>query len=108
MAMVCPQCKSSHEQRLQCPQCAVRLVFQDTGSGSGSLGSSIAWQQTAWGRILIGLLLAQGIYHGLRHLCVAGLLATQGSEPAGLWNSLPGFLLLESLQVVALLIGGLL
>src|SRR6266700_1854984 len=106
MAMVCPQCNGSHEQRLQCPSCDVRLVFKESGAEQGFRGTGGAWQQTALGRILIGLMLAQGIYHGLRHLCVAGLLATQGSEPLEVWNSLPGFLLLVSLQLVALVIGG--
>ncbi len=108
MAMVCPQCNASHEQRLQCPRCDARLVFKETGAESSSRARPGSWQQTAWGRILIGLMLAQGIYHGLRHLCVAGLLASEGSQPIDVWNSLSGFVLLQTLQIIALLIGGVL
>jgi hypothetical protein len=82
-------------------------VFRETGADLGLRGGN-SWQQTALGRIVIGLMLAQGMYHGLRHLCVAGLLASQGSEPTDLWNSLPGFGLLLSLQIIALLVGGML
>ena len=28
MAMVCPQCNGSFEQRLNCPGCNVRLLYQ--------------------------------------------------------------------------------
>ena len=33
------------------------------------------WQETPWGRIGVGLLLAQGVYYGLWNLGNAGLLA---------------------------------
>lgn len=105
MAMVCPQCHSAFDQRLHCPQCDVRLVYQDQGrSGRRSFG---AWQQTAWGRIIIGLLLAQGLYYGLRHLCVAGLLATNFADAEALGASVTGLLLLQGLQIVSLFIGGI-
>src|SRR5207302_5630448 len=63
-------------------------------------------QHTPWGRILIGLLLAQGLYYGLRHLCVAGLLATGLIDGETLWASIEGQLLIQSLQVVSLFFGG--
>src|SRR5262245_65755160 len=77
MAMVCPQCKTSFDQRLQCPHCDVRLIYHESAGRAGNvpLVGAGAWQQTPWGRIFIGLLLAQGLYYGLRHLCVAALLA---------------------------------
>src|SRR5437588_1664174 len=78
MAMVCPQCNGSFEQRWHCPSCGVRLLYQtrQTRTGGGSPGETDPWQQTPWGRILIGLLLAQGIYYSLRHLFTAGLLVS--------------------------------
>src|ERR1700682_3912515 len=108
MAMVCPQCHGAYEQRLECPRCEVPLSFHEGGSGGHSLSRPGNWQQTAWGRILIGLILAQGIFHGLRHLCVAWLLASEGSEQNELWGTIPGLILLQSLQVVGLLVGALL
>ena len=110
MAMVCPQCNGSFEQRWHCPSCGVRLQYQAHhtrvgGKGSGEGGQ---WQQTPWGRIFIGLLLAQGLYYSLRHLCLAGILATGEGRPHDVWNTLYGLILLQALQGVGLLIGGLL
>jgi hypothetical protein len=84
----------------------VRLVYLERRGGGGRRLFS-AWQHTPWGRILIGLLLAQGLYYGLRHLCVAGLLAANVVEAETLWTSVTGLLLIQGLQVVSLLIGGL-
>lgn len=107
MAMVCPQCNSGFAQRLRCPQCDVRLVFQERRRAGRGRWSPGGWQQSPWGRILIGLLLAQGLYYGLRHLCVAGLLATGWVDSETLWTSVPGLLLLQGLQIVSLFIGGI-
>jgi hypothetical protein len=109
MAMVCPQCQTAYRQRLQCPQCNVRLLFDGSSPSRGvrKLFASGSWQQTFWGRIFIGLLLSQGLYYGLRQLCVAILLATQVADKATLWTDLPGQLLLQGLQLFSLLIGGL-
>src|SRR5262249_43033832 len=66
MSMVCPQCQQTHEQLLECPKCQVRLLYQAT-----SLQPSAAprtereepsqWQQSPWAKMLVGLLLAQGL-----------------------------------------------
>src|SRR5205814_3003383 len=87
MAMVCPQCQAAYEQRLQCPRCDVRLSFQERHSEAAPPAAASGWQQTPWGRIAIGLILAQGIFHGLRHLCQAGLLASDPSEQVAFWES---------------------
>src|SRR5262245_45702121 len=107
MAMVCPQCKASFDQRLQCPSCEVRLVYYLGGERRvrWPLPSPRGWQHSAWGRIFIGLLLAQGLYVGLRHLCVSVLLATGTVDPATLGSTLEGQLLIQALQVVNLFVG---
>src|SRR5262245_48373938 len=110
MAMVCPQCKTSFDQRLQCPRCDVRLIYHEGASvpprvALAPLGPVTGWQQTPWGRIFIGLLLAQGLYYGLRHLCVAALLATGLIDHETLWTRMEGQLLIQGLQVVSLFIG---
>src|SRR5262245_40589162 len=107
MAMVCPQCRTPQEQRLECPGCGVRLVFEDGLTHMGN-DASPGWQNTPWGRIAIGLVLSQGIFHGLRHLTVAGLLASQLVDQNQLWSTLPGILLLQALQVVSLFAGAML
>jgi hypothetical protein len=65
--------------------------------------------QSFAGRLVIGLILAQGLVIGLRHLVVSVLLATQGEEAVGQnLQTLSGLILLESLQLVPLFLGGLL
>jgi hypothetical protein len=101
MAMVCPQCNEVYEQQLECPTCAVRLLYdanprRDEGQ----------WQQTPWGRILVGLLLAQGLAHGLRLVARAGLQVSDGLTDRALWSSPAGILLLQGLQGFGLLVGG--
>lgn len=65
--------------------------------------------QTFLGRLLIGLVLAQGLYFGLRHLLTGLLLATHGEEWLGNYlASLPGMLVLEALHLVPLLLGAML
>lgn len=106
--MVCPQCNDTFEQRLQCPACGVRLLYQAQlprrGGSVASPGS--AWQQTPWGRIIIGLLLSQGLYYGFRNLCMAGLLVAGEGAPRDVWTTLTGLILLQALQAVGVLIAG--
>jgi hypothetical protein len=110
MAMVCPQCNGTFEQRWHCPACGIRLIYQahhTRVAGRGPTESS-NWQQTPWGRILIGLLLAQGLYYGLRQVCTAGLLASGEEGARDVWNTLYGLVFLQGLQGVGLLVGGML
>lgn len=108
MAMVCPQCNVAFDQRLQCPSCSVRLLYQHSQqlNGTGAVESGSRWQQTPWGRILVGLLLAQGLYYGLRHLCTAGILAAGDPSANNVWTTLYGLIFLQGLQAVGLLVGG--
>jgi hypothetical protein len=99
MAMVCPQCSNSFEQQLDCPTCGVRLLYQARQVGEGQ------WQQTPWGRILVGLLLAQGLAHGLQMFTTAWLLANE--EGPATWTTSWGILLLFGLQGIGLLLGGM-
>ncbi len=107
MSMVCPQCSTSYEQRLHCPLCGTRLLYQDSRrliDASG--GSPTRWQQRPWGRILIGLLLAQGLFYGLRHLLTAVLMAVQGKEAVEqMWTAASGILLLQGVRIFSLLLG---
>lgn len=107
MAMICPQCRTPQDQRLECPRCDLPLVFEDGVPGGGEVFTT-GWQHTPWGRIIIGLVLAQGIFHGLRHLTVGALMAADVIDSKELWNTLSGFILLQSLQVISLFAGALL
>src|SRR5947209_4543528 len=105
MAMLCPRCATTHEQRLQCPACGGRLQYHDAGRPRPPAGTS-QWQHTPWGRILIGLLVAQGLYHGLRHLAAGVLMASRmpGGPPDDM-AVLYGLVLTQSLRAVTLVAG---
>ncbi len=103
MAMLCPQCTTTYEQRWQCPLCGSRLLFHDVRR---TPTRSVPWRQQPWGRIFIGLVLAQGLFYGLRHLLTAGLLAVQEREAVELmWTTASGVLLLQSVRMFSLLVG---
>jgi hypothetical protein len=107
MAMTCPQCNTTYEQRWQCPLCEARLLFHEVRRlPEGSPERSIRWRQRPLGRIILGLVLSQGLFYGLRHLVTAGLLVAQGREAAEqLGTAAAGFLLLQSMRMFALLAG---
>jgi hypothetical protein len=108
MAMVCPQCNRSFEQHLNCPECGGRLLFQANTRTSAPEENSVddlsQWQQTPWGRMAVGLILAQGLAYGLQQLLTAGLLAS--GERVTVWTTLWGIVLLHGLQGACLLVGG--
>jgi hypothetical protein len=77
--LLCPQCKTVHEQRTICPECGERLVGRERG-GVGPRPPR--WQHTPWGRIFIGVIFAQGLWFGARQLLkgvVLGFLSDGGS-----------------------------
>jgi hypothetical protein len=104
MAMVCPQCSRSFDQHLLCPTCGVRLLFQ-ANLASGNPDDEAQWQHTPWGRLFVGLLLAQGLSHGLQMFATAGVLAADSAGQT-VWNTLFGLLTLHAIQGLSLLIGG--
>lgn len=104
MAMVCPQCNTTYEQRWLCPQCETRLLFHDARRHAGSsTKQSVPWRQRPWGRFLVGLVLAQGLFYGLRHFVTAGMLLIGGREAVEQMGTGPaGVLFLQGLQMFAL------
>lgn len=109
MAIVCPKCMTIHEQGLLCSVCGGQLPHRITiDPHRRSLGIA-PLMQNPWGRLVIGLILAQGLFYALRHFFTGALLAAEG-EQAGLWFSNPsqGFLLWMAMQAAALIVGGLL
>ena len=73
MPLVCPLCKQVFENNGECPHCNVALLYLApdlnepiaTGSSIHMDDDAGRWQQTPWGKILIGLILAQGLSFGL-------------------------------------------
>lgn len=113
MAMVCPQCKQVYEHALQCPHCPERLGYQSAGLGllttpavAGPDETPGEWQQTPWGKILIGLILTQGLCYGLQQLLLAGAGAVGEETSEAIWRTLWGLVLLHTIQALSLLVGG--
>jgi hypothetical protein len=112
MPLACPQCKQIYERSGVCPLCNVVLLYHAPGLDSDPNVNASSddddvgqWQQTPWGKILIGLILAQGLSFGMLQLLTAGLLATtaEGSEP---WETLWGLVLRHAIHAISLIIGG--
>jgi hypothetical protein len=108
MKMICPRCGGNFEQRLVCPKCKVRLVLQSLGRDITLPMLRVAQPlaQVPWSRIGIGLLLAMGIFFGLKQLCLAGLLVADGEADSDIWTSRAGPALVLTLQGIGLLLGG--
>jgi hypothetical protein len=109
MAMVCPQCSTTHEQSLKCPTCGARLVYCDPTGTRRNRRLRSRWQQTPAGRIVVGLLLSQGLFYAIRHL-LAGVVLTLPEESVSrhVFNPLQNLALVQTLQIVMLLLGSLL
>jgi hypothetical protein len=106
MALVCPRCATTHEQVLRCPGCGDRLQYPETDAPVASAATAPRWQHTPWGRILIGLLLSQGLFYGLRHLATGVLLAVRTpAEAPDETEALIGLIVLQTLQALTLLVG---
>jgi hypothetical protein len=85
----------------------VRSPAGRRGESASQTGEGTSWQQTAWGKTIIGLVVAQGLWYTLIMLTRTIVSAT-GSDVAGWTSSMAGLLLMQVMQLVSLLIGGML
>lgn len=106
MSVVCPRCSNVYDPAGACPRCGAPSPTCEM-DGTATLRGP-RWQQTSWGRILIGLILAQGLFYGLRHGLTAILLGTQGGTAQELWQDVQNLLLLQAIQFLGLVAGGML
>jgi hypothetical protein len=111
MPLVCPECKQLYEQNGVCPLCNVVLLYHANNLQSQQATPMPAdeefapqWQQTPWGKILIGLILAQGLSFGLLQVLTAGFLAS--GDGADVWQTLWGIVLHHAVHAFSLIIGG--
>ena len=110
MALACPQCKQIFEKNGICPLCNVVLLYHAENlntepPSSVHLDDEVhQWQQTPWGKILVGLILAQGLSFGLQQLLTAGFLAN-GDTP-NVWTTLWGIVIRHSISAISLILGG--
>ena len=110
MPLACPQCKQVFEQNGVCPLCNVVLLYHagnlqaEPSAPPAEDDDSPQWQQTPWGRIVVGLILAQGLSFGLLQLLTAGFLAVGDSTDA--WQTLWGIVTRHAIHAISLLLGG--
>lgn len=105
-SMACPQCnKVFGPEKSDCPHCRVPLLAS-IASEHDSFVDEPAWQHTPWGRIVVGLVLAQGLAYGLNLLLKAGSLAHFGIDHSP--ESVDGFVALRAVQAIGLLFAAVL
>jgi hypothetical protein len=104
MSAVCSRCSNLYDPANPCPHCGTGAPITDSGT---SAMPGPRWQQTSWGRVLIGLILAQGLFYGLRHL-LTGILLASSPEGQDIWEDMTNLLFLQAIQLLALLAGGIL
>ncbi len=110
MSLACPQCKQVYEQMSICPLCNVVLFYHaqnlktEAPPSHDETEAPPQWQQTPWGKIVIGLILAQGMIFGLQQLSTAGFLMS--GDGADVWRTLLGLVLHHAIFGVSLLVGG--
>lgn len=101
MSLICSRCSNHYEVEGPCPRCGATYHTPDLDSTPPSLGPR--WQQTIWGRLVIGLILAQGLFYGLRHLLIGVLLATSEQERLG--DNVSHQFLLHLFQLIGVAVG---
>ena len=104
MPVVCSRCSNHFDPGQPCPRCGAPSPVVVTANAS-TPGHGPRWQQTVVGRLLIGLVLAQGLFYGLRHLLTGVLLAVQETE-GDIWDDSRNVFLLFSIQLFAAFVGG--
>ncbi len=106
MAMVCNRCSTTHEQALHCPTCGNALVYcQPRRRGKSYAELARGWQHTDWGRFVVGVGLAQGLFYGLYHLIKSLVLATTGEPLNSATMPMAELLCIQSLQLFGLVVG---
>jgi hypothetical protein len=104
MSVVCVRCSNTYEANGPCPRCGAERPTGQADKGGGGP----RWQQTTTGRVVVGMILAQGLFYGLRYLLTGLLLAVRGGEPDDLWHGVTPLLLLQGVQLFAVVAGGVL
>src|SRR5262245_20477516 len=106
MPLQCPQCARSYENEVQCPRCAVPL-HSEFAKEDPDDPLPPHWSRNPWGRTVLGVLLAQGLFFAIRELLVATRLVA-GEDSGGPLSQLSGLLTMQGLQLAALMAGSLL
>jgi hypothetical protein len=109
MYTVCPQCRATFDQAGNCPTCGVRLQLRTHARAPLAPvpeDLTVRWQNTPGGRLVVGVVVAQGLAHGMQLACTGALLALGEDGSSAIWQTPTGGTVLLGLQAVALLLAG--
>jgi hypothetical protein len=110
MAMVCPQCRVAHVQKLACPTCGSRLqyVLLELSSFRCRRPNQNTWRETPWGRLFVGMALALGMNHVVGDFLMAAKLIAVERGQASLGSWLDSLAAMNGIQVLSVFLAGLL
>jgi hypothetical protein len=110
MAMVCPQCRVAHVQKLACPTCGSRLqyVLLEISGLRYRRPNFNSWRETPWGRLFVGLALALGMNHVVGDFTIAAKLIAAERGQAALSGWLDQLEAIHALQIFSVFLAGLL
>lgn len=109
MPRLCPRCNNPLADDPKCPNCGYRVRLSARGDQRrpGEQDQGMAWQQTTWGKTVIGLVVAQGLWYALMMLARTAVSAT-GNDAQAWMSSFGGLILMQMMQLVSLVVGGML
>jgi hypothetical protein len=110
MAMVCPQCRVAHVQKLACPTCGSRLqyVLLEMSSLRYRRPNFNSWRDTPWGRLFVGMAIALGMNHVVGDFLTAAKLISVERGQERLTASLESLVAIHALQIFSVFLAGLL
>src|SRR4051794_18972545 len=111
MLLHCPACQAAFPGVSRCPRCGGLLLMPPEVSPEvphkARAEAPEPVRPTALGRVIVGIVLAMGLYLALRKLAIGTVLAVN-SDAAGWWLSLQGLVTIHASQVLAVVFGGVL
>ena len=111
MQLFCPDCQAAFTGVSRCPRCSGLLLMPEEAPPSGPKRSHpitpSPLRPTPAGRVIVGTVVALGLYLGLRKILIGWVFATE-SDPSGWWLTTDGLVAVFGIQAVAGLFGALL
>lgn len=110
MQLFCTACHAAFAGTQRCPRCGGLLLLpNEVAAGAAPVKEPPAHAPapTPLGRVVVGAVLALGLYLGLRKLAAGAVLATH-PDPDEWWRSIEGLVLVGALQVATVIFGAVL
>lgn len=108
MQLFCPACQSAFSGESRCPKCGGLLLMPQEATTELPRAHVAGYEPvrpTPAGRAVMGVLLALGLYLGLRKLATGWALAFE-PDPEAWWLSFDGLRVVFGLQAAAVVFGG--